>query len=372
MSYGIRRHRWLLAVLAVYVVLAGVYSVINPLFEAPDEVWHYEYVRWLAEGKGLATPENLATAPYAQEGSQPPLYYLLAAALTGPIPTDNAAAVIRFNPHQVVGDAKSPVNRNAMVHNASQAWPWRGVVLATHVARFLSLLLGTLTIAFTYGIARLTLPKWPAAALLAAALVALDPQFVFVSASVSNDNLVAAAATAGVWWSLRLATHATRPRWSSWLLLGALVGLAALSKLSGLLLAGFAGLTILVTTLLQPSPTTSASPRLRIKGFRLRHLLIAALLVVGAELAVSGWWYFRNWRLYGDPLALNAMFAVGPRRTEAASLAEVADLSPGVWRSFWAVFGWFNILVDAWVYWVYGLLTLAGLGGWLVLLLRRG
>ena len=52
MRQVIRRQRWLLAILALYVMLAMLYSVVNPLFEAPDEVWHYEYVRWLAEGKG--------------------------------------------------------------------------------------------------------------------------------------------------------------------------------------------------------------------------------------------------------------------------------------------------------------------------------
>ena len=135
MRQVIRRQRWLLAILALYVMLATLYSVVNPLFEAPDEVWHYEYVRWLADGKGLAAPEDMPAAPYAQEGSQPPLYYLLAAALTASIPTDNAATVIRFNPHQVVGDAESAFNRNVMVHDAAQAWPWHGTapVSYTHL-----------------------------------------------------------------------------------------------------------------------------------------------------------------------------------------------------------------------------------------------
>ena len=99
-----RFHAWACAtLLAAFVSVAGLYSVVNPLFEAPDEIWHYEYVRWLAEGHGLPRPADVGTAPWRQEGSQPPLYYLLAAVLTLPFSTENAATAIRYNPHAAVG-----------------------------------------------------------------------------------------------------------------------------------------------------------------------------------------------------------------------------------------------------------------------------
>ncbi len=39
------------------------------------------------------------------------------------------------------------------------------------------------------------------------------------------------------------------------------------------------------------------------------------------------------------------------------------SLAAGVWRSYWAVFGWFNVVADEWVYALYTLLTLIGLAG---------
>ncbi len=129
-----------------------------------------------------------------------------------------------------------------------------------------------------------------------------------------------------------------------------MVGLAALSKLSGLLLGGLALLTLLIL-----------ARRQRSWGFLLR----GGLVVAGVALAVAGWWYWRNWRLYGDPLGLSAMFAALPARAELAGAAELMALAPGVWRSFWAVFGWFNVVADAWVYWLYSGLALAGVLGWL-------
>ncbi len=334
------------------MALGAVYSIVNPLFESPDEVWHYEYVRWLVEGNGLARPEEVGTAPWHQEGSQPPLYYLLAAAITAPISTDNAEDVIRYNPHANVGQADSFGNKNIMVHSSAEAWPWQGVALAAHVARFFSLLLGAVTVLATYGAAMAVFPGRRALAALAAGLVAFNPQFLFLSAAVNNDMLVIAASAGGVWLAVHLLGREDSPPLWQPILFGVLVGVAAASKLSGLALAGLAGLTFLIL------------------AWRMRSLvsLIKWGLIVGiVALAVGGWWYLRNLYLYGDPLGLKAMFDILPRRAEPPTLAELAARAQGVWRSAWAVFGWFNVTADSWLYSVYTLLSLLGLLGLVIL-----
>jgi hypothetical protein len=52
--------------------LALAYSVVNPLFESPDEFLHYEFVRYLIDRRELPvqTPGKLS------EFHQPPLYYV--------------------------------------------------------------------------------------------------------------------------------------------------------------------------------------------------------------------------------------------------------------------------------------------------------
>ena len=40
-------------ILLLFVVLATVYSVVTPLFEASDELWHYPLVQWLGQGQPL-------------------------------------------------------------------------------------------------------------------------------------------------------------------------------------------------------------------------------------------------------------------------------------------------------------------------------
>ncbi len=338
---------WLL--LAVYVGSAVLYSVVNPIFEAPDEIWHYEYARWIGAGNGLARPEDVSSAPWKQEGSQPPLYYLLSAALTLPIAADTDADGIQFNPHAAIGDASSFGNRNMMLHSDGEAWPWRRTALAVHLMRFLSILLGGVTVLATYYTAKIVFPGWHGVEWLAAGLVAFNPQFLFLSAAVNNDNLVTAVAAIGVWLCCWLVSRSQAPAHGWWAAVGLVVGLAALSKLSGLLFGGLAVLALLVWVW---------------RTCSLRYLIQGAALMAGAAIAVAGWWYWRNWLLFDDPLALSVMFSVLPGRGEPASLAQVAAMAPGIWRSFWAVFGWFNVVVDNWVYALYGLLTVVALAGW--------
>ena len=344
-------------ILAAYILLAVAYSVVNPLFESPDEIWHYEYVRWLAEGNGLPHPDDVGDAPWHQEGSQPPLYYLSAALLTKPIPTDNAAAVIRYNPHAAIGQAEAWGNRNVMAHGPADQWPWRGVALAAHIARFFSIALGALTVFFTYRIGRTIFPARPAIALCAALLVAFNPQFLFLSAAVNNDNLVTMLSAAGLLLAVTALAQRTpqgdqaAPSWQLVALMGGVAGLAMLSKLSGLF-----------TPLLVGAALTIIAWRLR----SWRAWLGFAALAGGTACLVAGWYYVRNQILFGDPLALSAMFDILPRRAFPPTTDELLARAQGIWRSYWAVFGWFNVVTADWIYAVFTGLTLAGLAGLLL------
>ena len=76
--------RLLAAIIVTFVVLASIYALITPVFEASDELWHYPMIKHLADGNPL--PQQVfdpqLAGPWKQEASQPPLYYYLGAALT--------------------------------------------------------------------------------------------------------------------------------------------------------------------------------------------------------------------------------------------------------------------------------------------------
>lgn len=351
--------RWLVShsrfvvavILVAYGVLGVTYAWVTPLFEAPDENWHFWYVKHLADGQGLAVVTPGVPAPWRQEGSQPPLYYMLAAALIRRIDTSDARTVIINNPHVNAGRADLPGNRNALAPVSRS--PLTGAALAAQVVRWLSLVLGAVTVLATYALAREVFPRDPPLAFAAMSLVAFNPQFLFVSGSINNDNLIIALSTLALWllvyWLRR------PPTWSGLIVLAALGGLAALSKLSGLALVGFMAGCISLRALRQRA---------------WRDLILWNGILLAGPLLLAGWFYWRNYSLYNDWLAVEVHLDVSGRRNpRPAPLQLVAELE-SVQRSFWAVFGWFNVIVADWVDWLFDLLSIASVAG-IVVGIRR-
>ena len=85
------QHRAIVVFLGLVLVLGVLYSLITPLFEASDELWHYPFVKRLADGQGLPVQYPDQIGPWRQEGSQPPLYYALGGLLTSWIDTERHA-----------------------------------------------------------------------------------------------------------------------------------------------------------------------------------------------------------------------------------------------------------------------------------------
>ena len=67
-------------ILLAFLALGVVVSLVTPIFEGPDEMAHFAYVKSLADGRGFpGQPIVIADDAPAQESGQPPLYYLTAA-----------------------------------------------------------------------------------------------------------------------------------------------------------------------------------------------------------------------------------------------------------------------------------------------------
>lgn len=336
--------------LALFVLLAGVYSVVTPAFETPDEIWHYAFIHHVANGQGLPVAEPNSQALWRQQGTQAPAYYLLAAALTAWIDTrDFPALYARANPHAAIGLPDAPANRNYLIHHPDEHWPWRGSILALHVARFLSVLLGAITLWAGYHTARLLVG--PRAALAGTALMAFTPQFLFISAAASNDNAVNAAAAVTLWLVTALVVHppaTTVERRRRLAALGLALGVAALSKLSALGLLGVAGLALLYWAW---------------RARAGRFLFEAALWCGLPALAVAGWWYARNQLLYGDLLAWNLWEANILLRVQRAGWETILGETGSLFRSYWGLFGWLNVAYPRWVYDGFVALTLVVVAG---------
>ena len=338
------------AVLALFAGMGFWYSLTVPPFETPDEIHHYAFARHLSQGGGLPVQTVQANEAWAHEGTQPPLYYFLVGRLTAAIDQSDFDSLNRPNPHANMGDPLYPGNKNRMLYSA-QRLPWRGAYLALLVGRWVSLTLGILTVYLIYLTARLVWPADRALPLLASFLAASIPQFAFISAAVSNDSMIIVTSTAAIYWLARLTTRAGERPIAPWEWAGAglLAGLAALSKLPGL------GVSLLAAALLAATAWQRRDWRLFVSG--------AAALAAPA-LAVAGWWYWRNHVLYGEWLAVDRLLTIGGLRETAQTWRGLWGELRGLRYSFWALFGWFSILLPGWIYRALdgvSLLALAGL-----------
>lgn len=336
--------------LAAYLSLGIGYSVITPIFEASDELWHYPMVKYLADhGLALPSQEVGVTTAWRQEGSQPPLYYMLAAVLTGGIDSADLDLVRRQNPHADIGVVRPDGNVNMIVHRADlEAFPWRGATLAVHVARLFSVALGLGTIWVTWRLGAALFPDQPLIALGAAAFNAFLPMFLFIAGSVNNDNLSNLLGNLLTLLIVLLLKSQAQPRLRDYVLIGVVTGAGLLAKLNIGFLVPLVALALLVLTL-----------RLR----SARPLLLGGLISGGLTIAIAGWWYWRNFQLYGDPSGINRFLDIVGRRAIPANAAQLWAERDSFAQAFWGFFGGVNVPLPDPVYAVFNLIGIIGLAG---------
>lgn len=344
------RAHWAIGlILFAFIGLGITYSLVTPIFEAPDEGDHYRYINYLAEKGSLPVVEG-SENPVGHEVWQPPLYYFLGALATFKIDTSDMEELEWRNPHWGLFGSK-----NVVFHTEKEAFPYRGTALAMHLLRLLSIFTGGVTVVLTYLIALEALPGRRGVAIGAAAINAFNPQFIFISGVINNDSLVTLLCSAILLMLLGLAKNG--PRAKALTNLGVLVGFATPTKASAL---AFVPLVVAV---------------LGVYSLRRRSLTIfiaRSLAVLGLCALVSGWWFIGNWSLYRDPLAWWAMLSSSTSLLRMKPLSGLALLRYAGWlrRSFWAVFG-YGILVHPLIYRCLDIVVLLGFLGLAIFVARR-
>ncbi len=328
-----------LAVLLGFLAIGLWYSVWNPLGEGVDEGAHFQYVLYLKEHRALPIQpfRDNGRPLLVSMGHHPPLYYALGALMISGIDTRDAPEVLIPNPHFIWGVDHPRNGWNVYIHTSKEAWPWRGAVLAMHVVRGLTLLLGAIALWAVYRTGRLLLPDLPWVAVTGMAWLAFNPSFLFMASAVHHDALVAALFASGLWWLVRLLDRPFPVR--EGIVGGLLLGAAMLTKLSGLSLALVYGLGFLL---------------LIIRRKALRTLFPGIGVTYGVALAVSGWWYIRNWMLYGDPLGWEMYksifwfnFRPGPFTWDIF----VHEFLYQMAQTFWGAFGFMHITLPPVIWW---------------------
>jgi 4-amino-4-deoxy-L-arabinose transferase-like glycosyltransferase len=155
-------------IIVAYVCVATAYALATPLWEAPDEPAHYNYVRYLIRHQALPVlqqgdydfqylerikaarfPPGMSVDPIRYESHQPPLYYAVGAVLAAPLPEE-----------------------------------WRPFAL-----RLLSVLFAACLLGVAYRVVAEIFPGQAVVAFGATAFVATVPMHIALTAAVSNDAL---------------------------------------------------------------------------------------------------------------------------------------------------------------------------------------
>ena len=354
------RQRLRSLILACYVGLGIVYSLTTPPLEASDEFVHYPVVQHIQNHWSLPVMDPDNPEPWRQEGAQPPFYYALAAGLTFWIDTGDLLDVRWVNDHAFIGMPEQLGNKNLIIHRPElESFPWRGTVLAVHLIRFMTVALGAVTVWLVWCVADMLCPNTHWVAPLAAALTAFNPMFLFTSAAVNNDALSALLGSLAVLLLLRALEPKSGTSLKDSVLvslsLGVVLGLGILTKVSLIVLVPLAVLAILIRLW-----------RVHWVKDRRRFLwetVICTALMVLIVAGLSAWWFLRNFRLYGDPLALNVFIEIMGRRTEPLTWVGLWEEFGTFRRTYWGLFGGVNVLAPGWVYVIYDLFSLLGLGG---------
>lgn len=337
---GSRTARALGVLVGVYLFLGGVYLFTTPPFEKPDEQWHYAYVAHIAT-RGSLPPlvREAALNPAQQIAGHPPLYYALAAGVVRLLGLDVSQPPPPNNPFWAYpAPGTVPDNKNIFLHSHANAYP------AVWLLRGLSLLFGVALPPLTFALAReLRLGLRPA--LLAAALIALHPQYLFIAGSVSNDALVASLAAAALWLLLRALPDTTS--WRVWWLFGGAAGLAAAAKTNAIVLPALGAITAIWLAVER-------------RNLRIAWQGVGASL--GGWLLIAGGWYARNLVQFGDPFGVAVHTAPFPQGA-GLTLADVPQQIAVTSITFWAAFGWTNILLPDWAYSGWHILEVAALAG---------
>ena len=234
-----------------------------------DSLGHLEYIRYVQEHAALPL------APQGWEMHQPPLYYVLCAAVLN---------CLRLSASSFDGLA---------------------------VLRVLALVFGLIHLALVGFSLRLLFPNKPSSQLAGLALAGFLPMQLYLTHYVTNETLAACLMSATLYVALKLVGK-EQASWRLYLALGLCLGLSLLAKVTALIVAPFALAALVYAAVRRgSSPSGSEGTGAGEGGGQRPGRWVFPLLSVLVCVAVCGWHYWRVWRHFGHAFFVPTRWAYG-------------------------------------------------------------
>ena len=310
----VNERRWLMLIFGLYFLLGIGYSLLMPLWEAPDEPAHY-HLAW-----HLATYDEYPSEEINYEAHQPRAFYYFGSWMIRALDTVDPELTRFQRPKEYVYNIRKPERRFEWT-DANYHFLWGAYLL-----RWVNLLLGGIALWLNWK--TFTQIASSSLALSALTLAALTPQYLHIVSSVNNDALGTLAGALLFYLAIRFLKEP-----SYWL---------------GLLLIVLAILLPLVTKLTVLPVSAAVLLIFAGKWFfgftQKRWLLYSWLLIVlGAGVfyllfpaTVQSAWSEIQWRLFS-------------LRKNALTAKYLKDISSQIIWTYWGKVGWLAVGLPLWI-----------------------
>lgn len=345
--------QFLAVFLPLLLVLGGLYAVITPPLQSPDEPQHL--VNLILVGNAGRPVQEAERSPQLEASigawmERVHYWYYRFEPVPDPLPARLDAGVRPPLYYVLVGAVSAPFHPDSLL--AWLAW-----------GRAVSIVLAAATAGLIFWAVREIYPGDPFVPIVAAGFAGLLPLQVYLGASVSSDNLANFLA-AGLFFlmarSLRQGISPGRAAGIGAILLG-----SYLTKL---------------TTLFLIVPAAALGPlvvwaRYAERGPRRARFSLPLALGAGGLAGLGAYlrwgaaidWYLRHRVLYTPTMIEEA---TGRHLLDPEMLAQLATLAGTVYRQFWGSFGWLTIELDHGWYLAWGVALMLAIFGGLIALAR--
>ena len=195
----VNEHRWLVSIFALYFLLAVGYSLLMPIWEAPDEPAHY-HLAW-----HLARYDQYATPKLNYEVQQPRTYYYFGSFVIRALDKVNPELTWYSFPKENKYNIRKPEPRFA----------WTGenyrFVPGVYILRWINIIFGGIALWLNWKTFKLITPEKATLCLGALALAALIPQYLHIMSSVNNDALGTLAGALLFYLAMRSVKESSNP-----------------------------------------------------------------------------------------------------------------------------------------------------------------
>ena len=173
----VNERRWLVLIFSLYFVLAVGYSLLMPIWEAPDEPAHYHLAWHLARYDKYASPE------INYEAQQPRLFYFFGSWII--------RALDKVNPEFTWYSLPKENKFNIRIPEPRFEWTDENYrfVPGVYILRWVNILFGGVALWLIWKTFKLIAVDEPVLSLAALILAALTPQYLHIMSSVNNDAL---------------------------------------------------------------------------------------------------------------------------------------------------------------------------------------